>query len=95
MSSTFFITLVVALVAVFCWRVVVMVAIAVLLAFVLTGISTVSGALAGQQGDRPVVVAPGAPGAPIQQPGGPAPDPGSQDDGPNGEPRVQEQDPPR
>jgi hypothetical protein len=92
MSNTFFITLVVALVAVFCWRVVVMIAIAVLLAFVLTGISTVSGALARQQGDHSVLI---APGESVQRPGAPATDPDGQSDDPGGGSRVQEQNPPR
>ena len=86
MSSTFFITLVVALVAVFCWRVVVMVAIAVLLAFVLTGISTVSDVMAGQEGEHTVVIAPGGPGP---QPDGVAPDAGGEAVVPEGGPPVQ------
>lgn len=92
MSSTFFVTLVVALIAVFCWRVVVMVAIAVLLAFVLTGISTVSGVLAGEKGQSTIVI---APGEPAQPPSGPAANPGDQGAVPEGDPQVREQEPPR
>jgi hypothetical protein len=47
MSTTFLITVAVALVALLYWRVVLVVAVAVLLAFVLVGIGTVSDALAG------------------------------------------------
>jgi hypothetical protein len=67
MSPTFFVTLVVALAAVFYWRVVVMIAIAVLLAFVLMGISTVSSVMTGQKKEHSTVVAPAQPG---QQRGG-------------------------
>ncbi len=90
MSTTFFVTLVVALLAVFYWRVVVMVAIAVLLAFVLTGISAVSDVMAGQEGEHTVVI---APGDPAPQPDGVAPDAGGEAVAPEGGPPVQGEQP--
>ena len=62
MSATFFITLVVALMAIVYWRVVLVVAGALVLALVGTGISSISDAVAGQQG-RPAATAPAEPGA--------------------------------
>jgi hypothetical protein len=91
MSTTFLVALVVALAAVFYWKVVLMVVIAVLLAFVLTGITAVSNVLAGQEDERPIVLAPGTPGQP---PDGGATDPAQEAPAGEGDPRAQEQ-PPR
>jgi hypothetical protein len=90
MSPTFFVTLVVALAAVFYWRVVVMIAIAVLLAFVLMGISTVSSVMTGQKEEHSTV----APAQPGQQRDGAVP--GSDEPpGPEGAPPQEQPSPPR
>jgi hypothetical protein len=90
MSPTFLITLVVALAAVFYWRVVVMIAIAVLLTFVLMGISTLSSVMTGQKGEQSGVVGP----APGQQRDGAVP--GSDEPpAPEGAPPQEQPSPPR
>jgi hypothetical protein len=91
MSPTFLIALVVALAAVFYWRVVVMIAIAVVLAFVLMGISTVSSVMAGQEEGHSIVVAPASPGQQRDVAG-----PGSdQPPGPEDAPPQEQPSPPR
>lgn len=70
MSHTFLLALVVALLLIIFWRVVLILLGAVLLAMIITVITSVSGALAGQE-PRPVVTAPVVPHV---QPGGTARD---------------------
>ena len=60
MSVTFFIALVVALLAIVYWRIVLMIVAAILIAMIATGISTVSGALAGSH-EHQTIIAPGSP----------------------------------
>ena len=60
MSTTFIITLIAALLAVMYWRVVLMIVVALLIAMVVTGISTVSNVVAGQE-QAPTIVAPTRP----------------------------------
>lgn len=69
MSVTFFIALVVALLAIVYWRIVLMIVAAILIAMIVTGISTVSGALSGQH-EHQTIIAPGSPaGEPQNDPG--------------------------
>jgi hypothetical protein len=71
MSVTFFIALVVALLAIVYWRIVLLVVLAILLAMIVTGISTVTSAVAGHD-EQTTVIAPAVPGAqPVEPPGVP------------------------
>jgi hypothetical protein len=71
MSVTFFIALVVALLALVYWRIVLLVVLAILLAMVVTGISAVTSAVAGHD-EQTAVLAPGLPGVqPAEPPGVP------------------------
>jgi hypothetical protein len=93
MSVTFFIALVVALLAIVYWRIVLMIVAAILIAMIATGIITVSGAVAGLH-EHQTIVAPGAPGAPGAQAGEPQSDPGDTSNGSEEtDPRAQGQSP--
>ena len=62
MSATFFIALLAALLAIVYWRVVLILVGALVIAMVVTGISSVSGAIANQE-QPPTITAPARPGS--------------------------------
>lgn len=90
MSATFIIALIAALLAIMYWRIVLMIVCALLLAMLVTGISTVSDVIAGQE-QPPTIVAPAQPD-PRQD--GEAADPDGTGEAREGDPRAHEQ-PPR
>jgi hypothetical protein len=63
MSSTFFVALAAAVIAIIYWRAVLIIVGALLLAMIVTGISTVSSAVAGQEVSS-TVIGPTEPGVP-------------------------------
>ena len=87
MSVTFFIALVVALLAIVYWRIVLVIVAAILIAMIVTGLSTVSGALSGPP-EHQTIVAPGPPAGEQQN------DPGVTSNGSeDADPRAQGQTP--
>jgi hypothetical protein len=90
MSGTFLVALIAALLAIVYWRVVLVLVGALVIAMIITGISSISDILAGQE-QTPTILAPVRPGI---SPDGAEAEPGGAGVSPEGDPRLQEQ-PPR
>lgn len=91
MSATFLVALLAALLAIVYWRVVLVLVGALLIAMIVTGISSVAGIVTGQEQPPPAVIAPAGPDS---APGGAQADPDEGTESRESDPRAQDE-PPR